>query len=156
MYSKYKELIVAIVVALIGLFSGLTGVYVGSSINANSAKELASYSYQNELLQQRIKLLDRAAAIYGKAPGIQDVWKSYLVTNANKTSEKSIELSKILAEYNAEFNAVINLSGIYFGPKTHESLKIMGANESPWWEKNDELVKNYMGSMAAELKYGIE
>lgn len=147
--------IVPIVVAFIGLFGGLGGVYVGSSLSTDASQEAVQYSYKNELLQQRIKLINRAALIYGKSPGVKDVWSSYLKAIEDKL-EPSIELSKALAEYNAEFNAVINLSSLYFGPKTHDALEKMGQIDSPWWEKDDDLVKNYMAAMVSELKYSIQ
>lgn len=153
--NRILNMITQIAVALIGAFSILAGVYVGSSLSSNASKEAMQISYKNELLQQRIEIINRAALIYGKSPGVKDIWTVYLKEFHSKPIV-SIELSKTLAEYNSEFNAVITLSGIYFGPKTHEALKAMGEKKSPWWEKDDELVKNYMAAMASELKYLIE
>ena len=117
--------ILPIIVALIGFFGALISSYFGATLNSKTTKEITQLSYKNELLQQRIKIIDRAAHIFGKSPGIQDIWILYK-KNLVVDSDKSLELSKMLAEYNAEFNAIINLSAIYFGPKTHESLKAMG------------------------------
>ncbi len=153
--NKKQELTIPIVIAIIGLLSTLAGVYLGASLNLKANKEAAILVYKNELLQQRIKIIDRAAAIYGKAPGIKDIWEVYLKESYGKPGQ-SIKLSKTLADYNAEFNAVINLSSIYFGPKTHEALKAMCKKDSPWWMKDNELVAKYLGSMESELKHGIE
>ena len=150
-----SKIIMPILVAMIGLLGGLAGVLIGSHLSTEAAKEIAQVEYKNELLQQRVKLLNRATLIYGKAPGIQDIWRKYLQPE-NESSEGSVELSKTLAEYNAEFNAVMSLSSVYFGPKTHEALKTMAQKSSPWWEKDGQLVQDYIGAMASELKYGIE
>lgn len=147
--SKASDLLIPLIIASIGLVGGLLGVYVGASLNSNISKEMLQISYQNQILQQRIKLIDRAALIYGKAPGVSDLWSDY-------RKNPSIELSKDLSEYNSEFNAVIHLSDIYFGPKTKAALTEMTVKDSPWWEKNKELVGNYIGAMSSELNHGIE
>ena len=149
------ELFALIAIAIIGLFGTIAGVYLGSSLNLKANKEAVSLAYKNELLQQRIKIIDRAAVIYGKAPGIQDIWGVYL-KKLNGKSEQVVEFSKALADYNAEFNAVINLSNVYFGPKTQKALETMCRKDSPWWMKDKELVTKYLGAMESELKYGIE
>jgi len=105
-------------------------------------------------MQQRIKLIDRVAKIYGKAGGVQDIWNVY--RKALNDKNKSIELSKVLAEYNSEFNAVIHLSNIYFGPKTKEALTNMAKLNSPLWNKDKDLVSKYLDAMSFELQYGIK
>lgn len=145
-----KEIILALVVAIIGF----SGAYFGATISSNNATELAQLTYNKEIIQQRIKLIDRVATIYGKAAGVQDIWNIYL--NALNDKNKSIELSKVLAEYNSEFNAVIHLSEIYFGPKTKEALTNMTKLDSPWWNKDKDLVSKYLGAMSSELQYGIK
>lgn len=150
-----SQIVIPIASALIGLIGGLSGVYLGSNLSADASKQIVQFNYQNELLQQRIRLLDRAAAIFGTSPGINDIWTEYL-KNHPESSEIVGRLSQDLAKYNAEFNSVIYLSSLYFGPKTHEALTLMGEQSSPWWTKNRELVTNYLSAMASEIKYGIE
>ncbi|WP_298694156.1 hypothetical protein [uncultured Sulfuricurvum sp.] len=152
--NRLKELIIPILISVIGLVGGLSGVYLGASLDSNSKKEASQLAYKQEIIQQRIKIIDRTATIYGKAPGISGIWKIYL--NQPESSNEQIETSKILAEYNAEFNAVINLSNIYFGPKTRKAIKMMADKKSPWWNKDSDLVSKYLGAMASELKYGLE
>ena len=150
-----SQVIIPIATALIGLLGGLAGVYLGSNLSADASKQIIQVNYQNELLQQRIRILDRAAAIFGKSPGISNVWTAYLDARP-EVSGSFVSLSRDLAEYNSEFNSVIHLSNIYFGPKTREALKSMNEHSSPWWTKNSDMVTNYLAAMASELKYGIE
>lgn len=150
-----SKVIAPIVVALISLIGGLSGVLIGGHLSTEAENDRLKINYKNEILQQRIRLIDRAASIYGKAPGIRDVWVEYLKSDNDKP-KGNLELSEKLADYNSEFNAVINLSGIYFGPETRKALTAMAENSSPWWEKDGKLVNQYLGAMASELKYGFE
>ena len=147
--------IMSIVTSLIGLFGCLSGIYLASSLSEDANRQIVQINYQNEILQQRIELLDRAAAIFGKSAGINDIWVLYREAYS-ELSESTGNLSRDLAEYNAEFNSVIHLSNLYFGPKTRDAIKAMGEPASPWWTKDSDMVADYLAAMASELNHGME
>jgi len=137
----------------------LGGVYLA---NANAAKQAATQKaieLESKWFDQRIALIDRTAKIFGKSPGLQDVWEQYLNEVAVHTRKKSKtippEIIEKMTEAQGEFQSVIMLLPLYFGPKTVAALKTLSDIRGPWWTKPKDKQDALLVAMSEEIKYGI-
>ncbi|WP_408941504.1 hypothetical protein ACJYUN_16180 [Klebsiella pneumoniae] len=149
-----KDIIPPIFLGLFGILGTLGGVLITNHQNSINEKESRLYAYQTKIIEQRISLVDRAAKIFGKSPGLQDVWKEYIDTVKNDKVDQLI-VDK-LTEAQGEFQSIIFLSSVYFGPKTQQALKDLDAYPGPWWTKPKEKQDNLVSSMALEINYEIK
>lgn len=76
----FKDIILPLALALLGILGTLGGVLITNHQNSVNEKESRLYEYQTKIIEQRIVLIDRAAKIFGKSPGLQDIWKEHLDT----------------------------------------------------------------------------
>ncbi|QBJ08184.1 hypothetical protein EYS10_06365 [Rahnella aquatilis] len=154
-YSLYiKDIILPIIVSLIGVGGALGGVIVANHQNSVNDKEARIYAYQNKIIDQRINLVDRAAKVFGKSPGLQDEWKKYNDNLVKGKIDKSI-VDK-LTEVQGEFQSVVFLAAVYFGPKTKRALQELGEAPGPWWEKPKDKQDNLIVSMTDEINYKLQ
>lgn len=149
-----KDIILPLALALLGILGTLGGVVITNHQNSVNEKESRLYAYQTKIIEQRINLVDRAAKIFGKSPGLQDVWKEYIKMMEKGKVDQSI-IDK-LTDAQGEFQSIIYLSSVYFGPKTQKALKDFDETPGPWWTKPKEKQDNFVSSMALEISYGIK
>ena len=149
-----SKVLIPLIIGLIGVFGTISGVYITYSLSSKESEKARIIEYEATIVNQRIEIIDRASRIYGKAPGISDLWAKYLSEVGNSTVE--IELAEKLAEYNGEYESVVWMAGLYFGPKTKEALKVLSDERGPWWTKNPENVDKFMIAMYSEIDYGIK
>lgn len=150
--SLIFDLAVPSIVGLIGILGSLGGLYLGNSISLNQTERVKAIEWESQILAQRIALLDRAARIFGKAPGIQDVWNKY---TASLKTEPQLEVVEKLSEYQGEYQSVVYLAVIYFGPKTRAALKELGDEKGPWWNKQKSKQDAFLVAMSEELTLGV-
>lgn len=151
--SRMVDLAVPLAVGLIGILGSLGGVYLGNIMSLTQTERVKAIEWESQILAQRIALLDRAAKIFGKAPGIQDVWDKY--TAGLGKSEPKLEVVEKLTEYQGEYQSVVYLSVIYFGPKTRAALKELSDEKVPWWNKQKSKQDALLGAMSEELTLGV-
>ncbi|MEL5357824.1 hypothetical protein PTR06_00490 [Serratia ureilytica] len=150
----FKDIILPFALAFLGILGTLGGVLITNYQNSVNEKESRLYEYQTKIMEQRIILVDRAANIFGKSPGLQDIWKRHL-DMMEKGSIDQLIVDK-LTDAQGEFQSIIYLSSIYFGPKTQQALKDFDENPGPWWTKPKDKQDNFVSSMALEINYGIK
>ncbi|MBJ8742641.1 hypothetical protein I5370_21720 [Citrobacter sp. FDAARGOS_156] len=73
-----KDIILPLTLTFLGILGTLGGVLITNYQNSVNEKESRLYEYQNKIIEQRIILIDRAAKIFGKSPGLQDIWNEHL------------------------------------------------------------------------------
>lgn len=151
MYTK--DIILPITLCFLGLLGTLGGVIVANHLSSVNEKEARLYAYHTKIIEQRINLVDRAAKIFGKSPGLQDTWREYRI-KMNKEEVDKLIVDK-LTEAQGEFQSIIFLSGIYFGPNTQQALKDLGEAPGPWWEKPKDKQDSFVSAMASEINYKI-
>ncbi len=150
----FKDIILPLALALLGILGTLGGVLITNYQNSVNQKESRLYEYQTKIIEQRIILVDRAAKIFGKSPGLQDIWKEHLdMIKQGKVDQLVVDK---LTDAQGEFQSVIYLSSIYFGPKTQQALKDFNEIPGPWWTKSKDKQDNFVSSMALEINYGIK
>ena len=152
--EKFFSYIKDFVLVLIGVAGTLAGVMVTNNQSVENDKSTRIYTYQSKIIDQRINLIDRAANIFGKSPGLQDTFKEY----SDGFSKGKIEQSVIdkITDAQGEFQSVVFLASVYFGPKTQKALKDLSDINAPWWAKPKALQDNLIVSMTAEIDYNIK
>ena len=112
-----------ILICALGAIASLGGVMLSGTMELNRENNTWTRSYKNEILEKRIEIIDRTAKIFGKSPGISELWGKHLKDvfshNENKIDK---DLTEKLTEYQGEFQSVIYLASMYFGPKTNSAL----------------------------------
>jgi len=156
------QVIVPLIIGFIGVFGTIAGVYTTYTLTSQESKKARAIEYEMTIVNQRIEIINQAARIYGKEPGISDLWLIYLqetsdnIANGNIATQHSTELSEKLADYNSEYESVVWMAALYFGPKTREALAELGKETGPWWTKNPDTVDEFMVAMVEEINLGIE
>ncbi|WP_275166187.1 hypothetical protein [Citrobacter koseri] len=148
-----KEFFLPIIVGLIGVFGTLLGVVVTNYEHSESERENRIYLYKSKIIDQRIQLIDRAANIFGQSPGLEDVWHNY----HDAINKREVDRSIIdrLSSAQGEFQSVVFLSAVYFGPKTRQALKELSDYPGPWWAKPKEKQDGLIVSMTEEIRYQL-
>lgn len=149
-----KDIILPLALGLLGILGTLGGVLITNYQNSVNEKESRLYAYQTKIIEKRINIIDRAAKIFGKSPGLQDIWKEY--DNTTRKDKLDQLIVDKLTEAQGEFQSIIFLSSVYFGPKTQQALKDLGETPGPWWTKPKEKQDNFVSSMALEINYEIK
>lgn len=154
MNSKNRcDFIHIIIGGLIAATSTLCSVYLTNEHNKKISEFQHVLDFEKSTLSKRLEILEKSTRIFGKSPGIQDLWMTYR-ENINKTNNTA--LSKELAEYQGEFQTVIWLASIYFGQHTKDSIAKMSSHEGPWWNKPKALQDSFIAAMREELYLDIE
>ncbi|HHU4044521.1 TPA: hypothetical protein ACUB6H_000061 [Enterobacter cloacae] len=153
--SYLKDIVIPITLSLFGILGTLGGVLIANHQSSVNEKESRHYVYQTKIIEQRINIVDRAARIFGKSPGLQDTFNEYIKVIA-KGDKLDKDATQQLTEAQGEFQSIIYLSTIYFGPKTREALKELGEAPGPWWQKPKEKQDNLVSAMASEINYDIK
>ncbi|HHD7487392.1 TPA: hypothetical protein ACOVI5_002028 [Klebsiella oxytoca] len=150
----FKDIILPLALALLGILGTLGGVLITNYQNSVNEKESRLYEYQTKIIEQRIILVDRTAKIFGKSPGLQDIWEGHLdMIKKGKVDQLVVDK---LTDAQGEFQSIIYLSSVYFGPKTQQALKDFDEAPGPWWTKPKDKQDNFVSSMALEINYGIK
>lgn len=153
--SWWSEILPQLTTTVIGAASALLGVILGNIMDSNRFDTQKSFEIKNQVLNQRIIILDRAASIFGMSPGISDYWDEYLRTKFSKGNQP-VEIIGKLTEYQGEFQSVVWLASVYFGPKTKAAIDSLGNEVGPWWTKSKARQDAFMAAMFEELSYGMK
>ncbi|MFN1141754.1 hypothetical protein [Serratia quinivorans] len=149
-----KDIVLPLLLCFFGILGTLGGVLIANHQSSVNEKESRLYIYQTKIIEQRINIVDRAAKVFGKSPGLQDVWKEY--NNMMSKGEVDQLIVDKLTEAQGEFQSIIFLSAVYFGPKTQQALKDLSEVPGPWWTKPKEKQDNFVSAMALEINYEIK
>lgn len=146
-----KEFFLPIFVGIIGVFGTLGGVLVTNYQTSKTNKENQLFSYNVKIIDQRINLIDRTAKIFGQSPRLQEIWNEYI--KMNKMEDKSI--NDRLSAAQGEFQSVVFLAAVTFGPKTKKALKELSDIPGPWWTKPKDKQDNLLVAMSDEIQYEL-
>ena len=177
-----KELITAVVTAILGFFGALAGSIVSpiitGSYNENLWERQSIIEQKNHLLKERLKILERVTKVLNSKAQARDYRESlkYFASEAAESSEcfkqvndhKSLidckalfniagasEALQKMNDLNGEFAAAIQLASIIFGDETSKICSEL-ASEKKWWLTDDNLSRKLLGAMQNELqKYKI-
>lgn len=159
-HTLARDFLIPILVGIVGLVGSLGGVYIANSHNTKQATTQKAIEFESKILEQRISLLDRTAKIFGKSPGLQDYWEKYIkIEIPNKTQESNISSSDLidrLTDAQGEFQSVVMLASVYFGPKTNQALSELSDVKGPWWTKPKEKQDALLTAMSQELSFGFQ
>lgn len=147
-----RPILAQIIVGIVGIVGVLAGTYFASGLASRESERQRIIEYYLLVFSQRIEIIERAANALGKTPGIEDLWREY----KESSRYPSLEISKELADYTGEFEAVLWLASIYFGPETRAAISDVSDEEGPWWDKSPEKTDAFMVAMVEELGHGIE
>jgi hypothetical protein len=171
--------LVTIVAAALGASGAIAGVIVGQRLQARARQlELDSIN-RKEMLANRMQLLERltsAMVKFGRVEAIMtmfeiermpyelDVIKEVVKHEGQLPPgyfKKGIDITYLLSlnkevcEVQAEFNAVANLSMLYFGDKTREALNRAVA-VTPWYKVAEHLRREVVTCMANEVTLPVD
>ncbi|MEJ8838404.1 hypothetical protein [Ramlibacter sp. AN1133] len=144
-------------VGMVGVAGSLGGVLIAGVTSARQAEIQKTIELEGKLVDQRIALIDRAAKVFGKSPGLQDLWERYRqhLSAPDGAAKMPAELIEKLAEAQGEFQSVLLLSQAYFGPKTKVAIFELSAAEGPWWQKPKAKQDALIQAMLSETGYGL-
>lgn len=155
-----RDLLMPLIVGAVGVIGSLSGVLIGNASNARQAERQQQVAFQTRILDQRLALIDRAARIFGKSPGLQDVWGLYLkatgAAHDGTAPELPMALLDKLTEAQGEFQSVLFLSQVYFGPKTRAAIKDLSSTDGPWWQKPKPKQDAFIAAMVSEATLGVD
>lgn len=153
-----RDYVIPLMVGLVGVAGSLGGVFIGGSISARQAETLKVIELEGKVVDQRLALIDRAAKVFGKSPGLQDFWEHYqqeLTANNGSSSKIPADLIEKLVEAQGEFQSVLFLSHAYFGPNTKAAISELSAEKGPWWQKPKAKQDALIVAMLSESGYGL-
>lgn len=144
-------------VAAIGVISSISAVVLTNHLNSKQDFRKNEFSYENQIINKRLEIIDRAAKVFGKSPGISDFWLMYIKNTkiGNSENQASFSVTEKLTDYQGEFQSILWMSEIFFGPETKKSIANMGTEKGPWWEKSKDKQEKYINAMLSELTYGL-
>jgi len=105
--SWARHFAIPLLVGVVGVAGSLGGVLIASVTSARQAEIQKTIELEGKLVDQRIALIDRAAKVFGKSPGLQDLWERYrqYLSATDGPAKMPGELIEKLAEAQGEFRA---------------------------------------------------
>lgn len=152
-----RDFAIPLLVGVVGVVGSLGGVFIAGASSARLAETQKAIELEGKFVDQRFALIDRTAKVFGKSPGLQDLWERYRqeLTANNGPGKMPADLIEKLAEAQGEFQSVLFLSQAYFGPKTREAIDELSAAEGPWWQKPKAKQDALITAMLSETGYGL-
>ncbi|MEZ7275795.1 hypothetical protein [Pseudoalteromonas sp. 68 DY56-GL68] len=161
MKSEIKIVIISSLLAFVGAGAGS---FLSFELSENAWERDIEYKEKRLILDQRIKLIERAAKIFAllneaeKNSALIGLEKQRLLlsikegkeipaekADVNKLSNRSIELR-------AEYTAVLSLLNMYFGPETKLALQNISKSEK-WYKPSRGDVQAVMNAVSKELHW---
>lgn len=161
--SFFRELYLVFLGGLLALAGTIANSYFIKSYEDRAWEQRTEFQMKQEVLTQRVKLVERTAKILNKVDILE---LNYLVEDL-KTSlaklgqgklEDLIDHREVVAELNSEFLTVVSLNSYYFGPAVREAGKnIMDAtdDEIRWWQTDEKLRQAYLDALNSEIILGF-
>ncbi len=173
-----KDIITAIVIAMLGFIGALAGSVVSPIITGNYNEKLWErqnvIEQKNHLLKERIKILERVTKVLNSKAKARDYRETlkYFASEAAEFSDciKQVNSHKSLIDCKAIFNingasetiqqmndldgefaASIQLASIYFGAETAKLCSELALIKR-WWLSDDSLSKKLLRAMQNELQ----
>jgi hypothetical protein len=156
--SIVPSVFVPIIVGIVGIIGTLGGVFLSNWHSDRVARTQVVIEMESFIFQQRLRVIEKAANVFGKIPGIEDIWDEYLHNikmDKEGGTQSPAHLAEKLADYHGEFDSVMYLAGIYFGPKTKAAIEALVNEKEPWWGKNRKNRNAFMAALVEELSLGI-
>lgn len=154
-----RDFLIPLIVGFVGVAGSLGGVLIANSSSAQQAERQKLIEFEAKIFEQRLELIDRAAKIFGKSPGLQDVWAQYtnrlVISDKGKPPALPMELVDKLTEARGEFQSVLFLAQAYFGPNTRAAIDDLSAIQGPWWQKPKAKQDALVAAMLAEASVGL-
>ena len=153
-----RDFLIPLIVGIVGVAGSLGGVLIANSNSAQLAERQKLIEFETKIFEQRLSLIDRAAKIFGKSPGLQDVWTQYtnrISSTKGKSPTLPAQLVEKLTEAQGEFQSVVFLAQVYFGPNTRAAITDMSSIEGPWWKKPKAKQDALIAAMLSEASVGL-
>ncbi len=155
-----RDFLIPLLVGAVGLIGSLGAVYLVNENNTRQLETQKTIEFESRVLDQRLVLIDRAAKIFGKSPGLQDLWSRYLTSlphsSRNGKHEPPLEVLEKLTEAQGEFQSVLFLAQAYFGQKTKAAITDLGSVKGPWWTKPKVKQDALIAAMVEEASLGLK
>jgi len=161
----------AIIVAVLSFVGATAGTLVTARFETAKWERETDYTFKQALISKRIELLDRTVRIFSKrdAAKVLDVTvkttaeisaaRLRQAISKKQDLDESKSVDRMLAgriqfdDLTAEFNSVMILDELYFGPKTGAAIKNMAKNGviERWWELDDKVTADVEAAMYQEI-----
>lgn len=151
-----ETVIIPVITGIIGVFGTLAGVYLSNKLISKDMQRKCAIELETTVINQRVEIIKKATNIFGKVPGILELWLHYLEMNKDKERELPLEIIEKLAAYRGEFESVMYMASLYFGPKTKLAIQELSDEEVPWWSKSKEKQDAFKVAMVQELGFAIK
>jgi hypothetical protein len=173
MIKSIKKILIPVFIPIATALFAFYGIKLGAEVAARSNQQLWAierHAQTNEKFYDiRISLFERANKI---------LYKSELINAIESKANLNFDLSKIkpetleeardsvkllkdafdekisLNEYASEFGTVMQLSAVFFGPKTQAAIKELTKYEK-WWAADTKEIHAVIEAMKAEMTYGL-
>lgn len=161
--EKGCEIKLAIVTAIITLMGIIAGVYLTNSLTNEAWDNQYNIEQNNFVIKQRLELIQETSLVMGKAPGYDEIFQFHIINGQVILDEKNSsyfvndpDISIQLAEYKGQYESVLILDTIYFGPNTSSAIQELSKEKGPWWAKSRNKTDAVIIAMREELYYGIK
>ncbi|EPF2931117.1 hypothetical protein BOO29_18765 [Vibrio navarrensis] len=177
MRQEFNIVMVNSVTTLLGVILGAVITWYLTSSSSKDLWLLGNVNkQQNEIVQKRLELIEQASILLNSTQTIEDIHQ-YLLAQAEFATEASkcaiepkkyemtliqckqlmdvdeaFKQSKLKTDMTAKFGWLVQMSGIYFGPKTSEYAAKL-SKLPKWWEAELTLFQGFIDTMKEELYY---
>lgn len=166
--SLTMKIVLVVITAVLAFLGAIGGTIVASTFESAKWVRETNYTYQQNILNKRIELLERTVKILNLGDAAKNLdlgarMSQYELITRNLSSKgetdqfwKDYLSSRLkLEDLDVEFSIVISLDRIYFGKNTAKAIEEL--TKSPkWWEAEDSKKQDLINAMGSELMEGIE
>lgn len=163
----------AIIIAVITLFSSLTGTVLGGKFNEWQAERQGLFDQKRAILEHRMKLFESFSVIINsasKALALQrrlDIDRdislqcsappkkggiSPELCKQKLSIDSSLSMHQEQVKLSAEFFSTLQMAALYFGPNTKKAISAVPSNPQ-WWAVDESIFINVLTAMSDELTY---
>lgn len=155
------QILVPMVTGLVAASAALAGTWLSFHLSSQSSRDIQQREAAREVIAKRLELIDRTSTVFGCAPGISDMWHVYLsklrpsVTIQGVRYAGPVGLADKLGQYKADYDSVLMMDAVLFGPDTNKAIAELGRQGGPWWEKSRDKTNAVLTAMTRELGYAL-
>ena len=174
--QKY-QIIISIIAPILSFAGALIGVYFGNRLQRKSWRRQFDISNEKEILSEKIKLLERVAAVIAKRQNavalanhikrlgdradialammfdengeVESDKLKKISKNSSLNVESVFTMKQQLDELSAEFAAAANLTSVYFSSHVGEQFSVV--KNIPWYNLSEENYQKIITSMGNEI-----
>lgn len=162
------KVFLAVITAVLAFTGAIGGTIVASRYEREKWVRETNYTYQQNILNKRVELLERTVKILNLGDSARnldlDARMSHYESITRNLSSKGVTdqfwkdylSSRLkLEDLDVEFSTVVSLDRIYFGEKTSRAIEEL-AKSPKWWEAEDSKKQDLINAMGNELMEGLQ